>query len=160
MTTKDWMLLIVPIISNGIFIFIFQTLIKRKFDKIVKVEERQKEIVNTFLQMLQDSIEIVSEVEKQFKFREDMEEIIEQFKVNISMMCRYGRNMEFIIKSSDDIEKIRATSGFCITMLNDYNSLGKVKSYNYPMENQEQILGYLFEIQTLLKKCIRQTIKI
>ncbi len=160
MTTKDWMLLIVPIICNGIFIFIFQTLIKRKFDKIVKIEEREKEIVNTFLQMLQDSIEIVSEVEKQFKFREDMQDIIEQFKVNISMMRRYGTNIEFIIKCSDDIKKIWAKSGFCITMLNEYNSLGKIKSYNYPMENQEQIMGYLFEIRTLLKKLIRETIKI
>lgn len=160
MTTKDWMLLIVPIVCNGILIFIFQTLIKRKFDKIVKIEEREKEIVNTFLQMLQDSIEIVSEVEKQFKFREDMEDIIEKFKVNISMMRRYGTNMEFIIKCSDDIEKIWAKSGLCITMLNEYNSLGEVKSYNYPMENQEQIVGYLFEIRTLLKKLISQTIKI
>jgi hypothetical protein len=160
MTKKDWMLLIIPIISNGIFIFIFQTLIKRRFDKIVKIEDREKEIVNTFLQMLQESIEIVSEVEKQFKFREDMQDIIEQFKVNISMMRRYGTNMEFIIKCSDDIEKIWAKSGFCITMLNEYNLLGEIKSYNYPIENQEQIMGYLFEIRTLLKKLIRQTIKI
>lgn len=160
MTTKDWILLLTPIIFNGFLIYIFQTLITKKLDKIKKIDQRKKEIVDKFLQLLQDSIETVSEVEKQFRFRDDMKVILEQFTYTISTMCRYGRNMEFIINASDTLEKIRANSGFCLTMLKEYQSLGIQKSFTYPMEDQKQILEYLFKIRTLLKKLMQKTIKI
>ncbi|WP_321834341.1 hypothetical protein [Clostridium butyricum] len=89
-----------------------------------------------------------------------MKIIIEQFTYSISTLCRYGGNMEFIIDASDDLEKIRANSGFCLTLLNEYESLGIKKAYTYPLNDQKQILEYLLEIKISLKKLTSKSIKI
>lgn len=160
MNTKDWILLTVPIISNGILIFVFQAIIKRKFDKIQNVDNRKKVIVENFLEQLYGSIEIVSEVEKQFRFREDMKDINQKLVVSISGLCRYGNNMEYVINESDTLEQLHAKCGYCLTRLNEYEKLGDAKSFDYPMEEQEIILKYLCEIKEILQSLAKKIIRL
>lgn len=160
MTLKDWLLLLVPIIFNGIIIFIAQFILNRKFKRIEKSDNRRNDIIEEFLDMLFDSLEVVSEVESRFRFREDMCEINEKFKISISELSRYGKNMELILNISDELEKIRAISGYCLAKLTQYQKLGESRSSTYPMDEQDAILNYLIEIRSLLKKqhkkCIRK----
>lgn len=53
MTTKDWVLLLVPICFNGIIIVLFQKFV---LDKYIKHRMLKDEIVKTFLDMLKDLI--------------------------------------------------------------------------------------------------------
>lgn len=159
MSKKDWIILLIPIISNGVIIFLFQMWMQKKLDKSRIVEERKKEVVNTYFQLLYDTSETVAEVEKRFRLREEMSEINKEFKSNISRLYRYGLISEYIIKDTDSIEKIRAKSGFCLTLLNEYNSCDN-PAFDYPLDEQNQILEYLLEIKKLLRESIGKTVKL
>lgn len=102
---------------------------------------------------------MISEVDKEFRFREDMEDIIEKFKFTISETVRYGKNNGFILKSDDKLEKIRDKSGYCLTHLYEYQKLGMTKEFDYPMDGQEEIVLYLYEIKELLQKIVKKCIK-
>lgn len=54
METKDWIIMIVPIVVNGICVFIFQQIIKHKFSRMEKRTEYRQIILREFLQMLKD----------------------------------------------------------------------------------------------------------
>lgn len=159
MTTKDIILLFVPIIANGLLMFAAQSLLKRWFKRLEDTDKRKSDIVEKFCEMLFDSLEVVSEAEKQFKFREDMESINEKFRITFSELSRYGRNMDFVLHIKDDIEKLRAKCGFCHNRLINYNSLWIKEHSLCPMEEQEEIINYFKEIksslQRLCKKCIK-----
>ena len=53
MTDKDWILLLIPIIANGILLAIFQEILKRRFEKIDqkrKIENKLNKIVFDLIQ--------------------------------------------------------------------------------------------------------------
>lgn len=160
MNTKDWILLITPIIANGVIVFIAQQLLRRRFNRLESIDKRKKEITEKFLNMLFDCIEVVSETEKQFRFREDMEVINEKFRISISELSRYGRNMDFVLNISDDVEKLRAKCGFCHNSLIRYNALGNEKARLFPLEEQEQIMNHFSEIKLLFNKISKKCIKL
>lgn len=54
MMTKDWISLIVPILANGVIIFIFQKIVSRKIDNINKREDLRNDVVKRFWNKLQD----------------------------------------------------------------------------------------------------------
>lgn len=137
MTLKDWIMLIIPIACNGFILIAFQKKIERKYKKIEVIEIRKREIIETFLGKLRECQEVISEVDKEFKFRDDMADIIEKFKITISETVRYGKNNGFILKSDDKLETIRNKSGYCLTHLYEYQKLGITKEFDYPMDGQE-----------------------
>ena len=57
METKDWIVMIVPIVINGICLFAFQMILKRKFNRIEKATEYRQGIQREFLLMLKDFYE-------------------------------------------------------------------------------------------------------
>lgn len=56
MKTKDWIILILPIISNGIILVIFQKLI---VDKYIKHRLLKDEIVKSFMDKLKELLELI-----------------------------------------------------------------------------------------------------
>lgn len=159
MTSKDWILLLVPIVLNGTLLFIAQNMISRKFKKNEIIDARIRSVVDKFLDKLYECIDVVSETERKFKFRDDMKDISEEFKNTISEFVSYGKNMNFVMSMSDELEKIRAKSGYCLTQLIEYQKLGNEKSFDYPMDEQLKILSYLSEIKTDLQKLSKKCIK-
>ena len=145
MSSKDWVLLLTPIFFNGVFLFAFQEIIKRWFNKTKAADERKK---------------LISEVEKQFRFREDMRSINEEVCNTISKMCQYGKNHNSVLGMYKSLEKLRAQCGYCHCMLNQYQSCGVERALRYPQEDQEKILEFITEIKRTLRKMISQAIKL
>ncbi len=54
METKDWILLIIPIIANGIIVFLFQKYITNKLDHINKRNSIRDEVIILFWKKLQN----------------------------------------------------------------------------------------------------------
>lgn len=52
METKDWIVMLVPIAINGICLFIFQQILKRKFSRMEKKTEYRQVVLREFLQIL------------------------------------------------------------------------------------------------------------
>lgn len=52
MEFKDWIIMLVPILLNGICLFIFQQIIQHKFSKMEKKTEYRQVVLREFLQML------------------------------------------------------------------------------------------------------------
>ncbi len=160
MSSKDWVLLLTPIFFNGVFLFAFQEIIKRWFNKTKAADERKKLIVDSFLEQLEKSMEVISEVEKQFRFGEDMRSINEEVCNTISKMCQYGKNHNSVLGMYKSLEKLRAQCGYCHCMLNQYQSCGVERALRYPQEDQEKILEFITEIKRTLRKMISQAIKL
>lgn len=57
MELKDWIIMLVPIILNGVCLFIFQLLFKRKFEKMEKKTEYRHVILKEFLEILKNFYE-------------------------------------------------------------------------------------------------------
>lgn len=58
METKDWILLIFPIIANGIMVFVFQKIITIQIEKINKKSSIRDEVIIMFWKKLQHLNEI------------------------------------------------------------------------------------------------------
>lgn len=159
MTCKDWILMLVPIAVNGVLIFAFQKFVQSKLNKSIRVDERKKAIVDRFLSMLMELDDTVSEVEKRFCFREDLEDVNERFKIVISELCRYGSSVDSVLKMGDDLQKLRAKCGYCHNKLVRYEALGDQREHVLSLDEQQAIIDDLSEIKGLLRKLIAQTIK-
>lgn len=157
MTTKDWMLLIVPIVSNGILIFVYQAIIKRKFDKIKMIDNRKKEIVENFLELLYFSMEIGSEVERKLRNKEDIKEINQKFHDSILELCTYGINMKNVLNESDALKELRDKTELCLIRINMHNEFGSSKKYKTEFDD---IINSLYEIKVMQQEIQRKIIRL
>lgn len=57
METKDWIIMLVPIVINGICMFVFQQILVHKFKKMEKKIIYRQEILREFLVLLQEFYE-------------------------------------------------------------------------------------------------------
>lgn len=57
METKDWIIMFVPIVVNGVGLFVFQQLIMHKFKQIEKKTNYRQEILKEFLHLLKEFYE-------------------------------------------------------------------------------------------------------
>jgi len=53
METKDWIMLIIPIVANGFVIFIFQKLFEKRLKEITKRQDIRDKVLYTFWEKLQ-----------------------------------------------------------------------------------------------------------
>lgn len=54
MAIKDWIILLVPILANGVLIFIFQKIVSQQIEKMNKREDIKNEVFKRFWSKLQD----------------------------------------------------------------------------------------------------------
>jgi len=57
MEIKDWVIMLVPIAINGICLFIFQQIVKRRFSRMEKATEYRQGVLKEFLGMLKEFYE-------------------------------------------------------------------------------------------------------
>ena len=62
METKDWIVLLVPIVINGICLFIFQQMINRRIKRMEMKTDYRHEILKGFLTILQDTYQIYNKL--------------------------------------------------------------------------------------------------
>lgn len=141
---------------NGVLIFLFQQFVQKGMNKSIRIEERKKAIVEEYLAMLTSCIEIVCEVDKKFRFREDMTEINKEFGASVSELCRYGITMDSVLGMTGDLEKLRAKCGYCHNRLVRYQAEGE---FDFPLSEQELIIEDLSSIRRSLSKMLVKTIK-
>jgi len=67
METKDWIVLIVPIVSNGVLIFAFQKLFEKRIAKLNKRQDIRNEVFLAFWKKLQDLNDLFIQVNIQSK---------------------------------------------------------------------------------------------
>ena len=159
MTTKDWVLMLVPIAVNGVLIFAFQKFVQSKLNKSIRVDERKKVIIDRFLSMLMDLDDAVSETERRFCFREDLEDVNERFKIVVSELCRYGGSVDSVLKMKDDLGKLSAMCGYCHNKLVRYESLGEQREHILPLAEQSEIIDDLTGIKRIVRSLIARTIE-
>ena len=54
MSTKDWIVLLVPIICNGIIVFAFQKILSKKIERYNKRQDIRDDILKQFWNKLQE----------------------------------------------------------------------------------------------------------
>ena len=57
MEVKDWIVMLVPIAVNGVFLFAFQLALKNKFARLEKATEYRQDVQREFLQKLKEFYE-------------------------------------------------------------------------------------------------------
>lgn len=160
MDAKDWVILILPIVTNGVMIWVFQKKIEQIYKKKEYVDARKREVVDNFCRMLMDALDVVSEVEKQFSNRNEMTQINQKFCEVVSNLCRYGKNREAILNCVDQLEEIRAKSGFCHSRLVRYPSEKKRNGGEYLIEEDLKIMDDLSKIKVLMSGLLKKVINL
>lgn len=94
METKDWILLIFPIIANGTIVFIFEKIITSKFEQINKKSKIRDEVIICFWKKLQNMNEVFIQadmatrnnpdilVEELYKIENCVLEIVQYYDTN------------------------------------------------------------------------------
>lgn len=131
MDTKDWVILLTPILCNGIILFIFQKIIDKKIEEQIIQKRKRMLFYEQLFGDLKQAIDMIGQLEI-FFLREQYKngEYIE-FSNHISKVYRYtnsfiaDKNLKKEIEKLDDLVK-----GFdsCISRLCGYKTEKLVKS--------------------------------
>lgn len=163
MSTKDWILLIVPILINGVFslgIILYQSRLGMRLKKIEKVQSRKGIIIDEYLKILTDLNNAAFAASAKFRLREELTDIVETLGECTNSLTVFINGNQFLLKSHiDRIEKIRAKCGYSICKMNRYISLGREACEKYPMEEQEALITDLTVVQDILQELKKEGIK-
>lgn len=160
MTNKEWLILLTPIISNGIFIFCFQLWMKGKFNKLLEVDNRKKIIINKFIDMLKTSLELISLVEERFYNKQELKSYVDEFQASITMLINYGDSMEYIIGLTNELEQIDKNCIRLVKQVNYYETLEIGEVFTDELGEQRIILEYIIDNKEALKKLLNSAIEL
>ena len=159
LSSKDWILMLVPILVNGILIFAFQSLVQVKFNKSIRINERKSAVVDDLLSRLMNLSDSIYRVEGCFRFRNELMEAVEEFGSSISNLSRYGSAVGSVLKMSDDLEILRAKCMYCHNRLVRYNATGDQSELLVPIEEQAKIVDDLEEVRGFVREIISKAIR-
>lgn len=138
MTDKDWILLLIPIIANGILLAIFQEILKRRFEKIDqkrKIENKLNKIVFDLIQKYNGIVIASNRVEAQ--------ELLDQ----IDLLGQELFGLQSFIKSYNILQKKYEDKAEEI--LNRYNNIveklkdGLLDEVRYEFYKIEEVLKFM-----------------
>lgn len=159
LSSKDWILMFVPIVVNGVLIFAFQSLVQVKFNKSIRINERKSTVVDDLLTRLMNLSDSIYRVEGCFRLRDELTDAIEAFGSSISDLSRYGSAVGSVLKMSDDLEKLRAKCMYCHSRLVRYNAAGDQNEFLAPIEEQAKIVDELEEVRGFVREIISKVIR-
>ena len=158
-TSKDWVLMLVPIAINGVLIFAFQSLVQVKLNKSIRINERKNTVVDELLTVLMNLADSIDKVEGCFRFRKNLTEAIEKFGSSISDLSRFGSAVGSILDMSDDLEKLRAKCMYCHNRLVRYDAVGEQREFLVPIDEQTEIVDELEAIRGFVRETISKAIR-
>ena len=162
MDKKDWFLLITPILCNGFFIFLFQTIVQSKIAETKRKKDQSRKIINEFIELLDDAkghlalieLEIDVSEEPLFNFQECWakacqyqvvhEYILDIFSDDVVKINRLNTEMTNILR--EFWEKVKNAPGVKHDEIEDFSRYGE-----YYTERRTQLLD---ELNKLCKKCL------
>ncbi len=163
MNTKDWILLIVPLVVNGIcsaIVIKYQNFLNEKLKKIEKSQIRKDTIFDSYLEILTELNDIVFILLSKFRLREDLKEDSEILKNRTNALTLFFNNNKFLLKNNEDkIELIRAKCGYSLFRLSQYTSLGDKAAYEYPAKEQEKLFNDLNTIMNTIQELKAEVIE-
>lgn len=125
MTTKDWIVLVTPIIFNGIIIFTFQKLLSQKIEQTNKRQGIRDDVVKRFWNKLQDLNDTFIRVHiKTMKEPETLSENLETIKENIlELIMYYDTNKYDLDKFSNLFEEMETKWNCFVELLREYSNV-------------------------------------
>ena len=167
MRMKDWVLLIVPIICNGFFIFLFQTSIQSRIAEKNRKRDQKRKIIDEFITLLNSAKNHLALVESVI---DASEKTINDFQEYWAIAFQYRLVHEYVLDIfSDDVIKINRLNSELIEILGEfweearkvardkYEEIeGYIKYGEYYAERRTQLLD---ELNKLCKKCLEFKIK-
>lgn len=160
MTFKDWILLLVPIMINGLVVYKIQLNMNKKNEKLKTIENRKKDVINKFINMIMSSIEIISTAEKNFYKRNKIKNDIDKYKVSVLDICIYGENMELILKMTNDLEDLFRVCDNLFNQVNYYESLELGETHTNKPLQIKKVLDNLYNNKEKLKYLLNKAIKL
>lgn len=163
MNTKDWILLIVPLVVNGIcsiIVITYQYFLNEKLKKIEKSQIRKDTIFDSYLEILTELNDIVFILLSKFRLREDLKEDSEILKNRTNALTLFFKNNKFLLEDNKDkVELIRAKCGYSLFRLSQYISLGNKAEYEYPAKEQEKLFNDLNTIMNTIQELKAEVIE-
>lgn len=122
MTSKDWILLIVPIILNGMIIFIIQKSLSIKFEKKIRNQISTSKTIGEFQDTIKESVYLLSKLRYNAKSNE-INNIINEFfnKITTQLLPSYYLHKKVLCLLEKDICELEAQSNELIEAIKTDN---------------------------------------
>ena len=98
MEWKDWILLVVPIVMNGIILYIFQVLINKKIERKNKRNEVRDEIYLTFIKIIRDLNSCFIFSDSEVRNETDIKRKIEEIAKKVIAVYKYCNDNDYDLK--------------------------------------------------------------
>lgn len=143
--------MLVPIIVNGILLFIFQKIISSKFDRQAKKEEINLNVLATFRELIVAAIEAMNNMQIVVNQGGDGSEELDIYVKKIKELAKYYSTYKVILPAyENDIVKLVDSLNACIDIINHRNGEFTATEINLLKEN---LNGNNELLQKLCKRC-------
>lgn len=160
METKDWIIMLVPIVINGVCLFAFQQMITQKIKKMEKKTDYTQEILREFLCLLKDFYE-------KFRTIRNMNQSIQENDINFSVawnstaeqiqkvLVFYDAHQTALINLSESYSACINKYQQMIDVLKD-ETIHSDEGYILTDQSRIHFCDRYWEMDTLIKECLAQ----
>ena len=149
MTTKEWILLFIPIIINGVFLFIFQNIISIKFDKQIKKREVKMNVLEPFRNKITEAIFDVNKLKDSMFRQKNISKEIKDYVNKIHEVKNLHLAYDNILPSYEkEMYELTSSLDICIEIINNRKEQFKQEEIDCILENinkNEAILKQISE---------------
>ena len=153
MKTKDWIILLTPILCNGVILAIFKELFERKIDEHIAQKKRHMIFNDQIYYNLLKALEMVCKIEVLFLKEEYNNSEYADFCNHISRMNRYVENFisdKKIKKEMNVLDEKASLFHACIGQLCLYDLKDIANSNCIVSSNSRKVAKQLCEVQKLI----------
>lgn len=176
MTTKDWILLLLPIIFNSLIFYFIQKRFENKMRKRNEYEDKKRDLERSLYQSCNKLIRLMNSLDEEAR-KNIVEFNMQQFYDNLLLFNEELKNVTKIIDSNIEMEEYTKDANNFITNFNGiyrltiqqirkYHSLEKIEDYSeYFIEEEKFQKSVQISIRLVIAKIgdiknkIRESIK-
>lgn len=156
MESKDQILLLVPIIVNGIFLFVFQKIISGKFDRQEKKNELSLNVLGAFRAHVISSIQAMNNLQTTLNHGGDGSKEMEGYCKTVQELCNYYSVYKVVLSGYEkEMGELVNSLNSCISIIKNHKNKLKQNEMNFiinELNKNDEIL------QKICEKCFDLTI--
>ncbi len=151
MESKDWIFLLVPIIANGILLFVFQKIISAKFDRSAKKSELNLNVLAVFRDYIVAAITAMNNMQVALNQGGDASEEMNIYVDKVGKVCECYSTYKVILSSyKNEVTQLVDSLNVCINIINNRRGAFKQEEVDSLIENLNTNAKIL---DKLCKKC-------
>lgn len=154
--TKDWILLFVPIIVNGVLLFVFQKAISAKFDRQAKKSDLSLSVLAGFRDHIIAAIVAMNNLQSAANQGGDGSDEMSAYVDKIQELCKYYFAYKTVLSNyENEIVELVDSLNICINIINNRKGKFKQEEINSLIQH---LNGNNEILQQLSKKCFDLTV--